>query len=180
MIAERQSDVVGLGFIGRTRIWRGKLIPSNALFLHETGESIYDSLTIEHNGFLVERGLEESVLRAIISFLCEECPDWDELYLPGIDAESALSMVIEEERLDVQFRLEKRRPCYVVDLVELHRTGKDFCSSLGSSTRASVRKSVRLYEERGPLTIIAARGVDEPGANPVHSQTPGSTVFIVA
>lgn len=94
LIAESQSDVVGLGFVGRKRIRRGKLIPSKALFLHETGEAVYDSLTIEHNGFLVERGLEEPVLRAIIDWLCKTCPEWDELYLPGIEVDSPLARVI--------------------------------------------------------------------------------------
>ena len=161
LVAESQSEVVGLGFVGRQRIRRGKIISSNALFLHETGELVYDSLTIEHNGFLVERGLEEPVHRAIINFLCDECPAWDELFLPGIDVESPLAQVIQEQRPDARFRIVKQRPCYMIDLVKLESSGKDFCSSLGSSTRASVRKSMRLYEERGPLTMITARDVDE-------------------
>jgi CelD/BcsL family acetyltransferase involved in cellulose biosynthesis len=161
LIAERQSDVVGLGFIARKRIRRGKLIPSKALFLHETGEPLYDSLTIEHNGFLAERGLEEPVHRAILNFLCDECPAWDELFLPCVGVESPLAKVAQKQRPFVRFRVARQRPCYMVDLVKINGSGKDYCSSLGSRTRANVRKSFRLYEERGPLTTIAPGNVDE-------------------
>ena len=161
LIAESQCDVVGLAFVGRKWIRRGKIISSAALFLHETGESLYDSLTIEHNGLLAERGLEEQVHRAIINYLCDECPDWDELFLPGIDVDSPLANVIQRDRRWVRFRAAKQSPCYMVDLVKLNESGKDFCSSLGSKTRANLRRSFRMYEERGPLTTIAPRDVGE-------------------
>ena len=156
LIAESPSDVVGLGLVCGKRIWRGKVIPSNALFLHETGEALYDSLTIEQNGFLVDRGLEEPVHRAVINFLCDECPDWDELFFPGLEVQSFLARVIEDDRPGVRFRRLKHRPVFMVDLVKLNESGMDYCSSLGSRSCArTCAKSMRHYAERGPLTTIA-------------------------
>jgi len=161
LIAQNRSGIVGLGFVNRKRVWRGKITSLRALFLHETGDCVRDSLTIEHNGFLVERGLEEAVQRAMIDFLCSECPDWDELYLSGVDAGSPLARVMQEERPGCRFLVDKQRPCYMVDLAALRKSGQDFLSTLGSSTRANVRKAIRLYEERGPLTTVAPRDVGE-------------------
>lgn len=161
LIAQNRSGIVGMGFVNRKRIWRGKVTSSRGLFLHETGDSACDSLTIEHNAFLAERGLEEAVQRGMIDFLCRECPDWDELHLSGVDADSPLARVMQEARPGCRFLVDKQRPCYMVDLAALRESGQDFLSTLGSSTRANVRKSIRLYEERGPLTTVAPRDLGE-------------------
>ncbi|MBI3861320.1 MAG: GNAT family N-acetyltransferase [Planctomycetia bacterium] len=161
LVAENASGIVGLAFVGRKRLRRGGIIRSNARFLHETGDPLYDSLTIEHNGLLADRDCEAAVHHGIVDFLNSQCRDWDELMLSGIDSNSSLARVVQNERAGGRLLLLKQSPCYVVDLDELRNSGKDFCSSLGSSTRASVRKSIRLYEERGALTLQQPRDVSE-------------------
>src|SRR5258706_2264877 len=54
--------VVGLALLGGQKIWRYGVVPSNALFVTETGSRQFDCLTVEHNGFLVESGLSQAVL----------------------------------------------------------------------------------------------------------------------
>jgi len=54
--------IVGLALLGSQKIWRYGIVPSNALFVTETGSRQFDCLTVEHNGFLVESGLSKAVL----------------------------------------------------------------------------------------------------------------------
>lgn len=161
LVARTSDRVVGLGVLNRTWIRHCTLIPSRSLFLHETGNSPCDLLTIEHNGFLVESGQEAVVNRAIVDYLCEACPDWDELFLSGLDTDAPVVSVLQEPRRGVRYRTLKQRSCLMVDLATLRDGGKDFCSTLSSSTRSQVRRSIRLYEAGGAVIVQRAASAAE-------------------
>lgn len=161
LVAQNRAGVAGLGLLISKRIFRRKLVPSRALFLHETGAAVQDSLTIEHNSFLAAQGCEEQVCRAFVDHLRNHHPEWDELFLPGIDADAPLARVLKSSRGDLQFRVTKDEPCYVVDLATLRNSGSDFCSTLGDRTRTHLRKSLRLYAARGPVVARPAGTVAE-------------------
>lgn len=161
LMARSETGVAGLGVLNRKRTYRGKVIHSQGLFLHATGEEAYDSLTIEHNAFLAETRVEDEVQRAFLTYLCETCPDWDELHLNGIDAGGNLAQLVREAGRGVQFRVTRKKPCYVVDLAALRDSGKDYVSTLGHSTRRHIRQTLRTYAASGPVTTTAARDVEE-------------------
>ena len=161
LTARCEGRVVGLGILNRTWVSRCRFIPSRGLFLHENGRPDCDLVTVEHNGFLVDGRMESAVHRALLAFVCQQCSGWDELVLSGIDADGALAAVLHEPRRGVRYRTLRQQPCLTVDLDLLRDTGKDFCSTLGSSTRSQVRRSIRLYEADGPVTLSRASTVDE-------------------
>ena len=161
LIVENADGVVGLGLIHRHRILHGQLIPSTALFLNETGDPVYDSLTIEHNGFLAIRGDEAKVVETCIDFLCESDLDWDELFLSGADAGAATDVATQNLPGRLRRCVKRQKSCFVVDVAALRDSKGDYLASLSSNTRSQVRRAMRLYEEIGPLKITCVAGREE-------------------
>lgn len=155
---QRGGVTVGLGILTRREIVRYGLLRSHALFLNDTGDPALDEITIEHNGFLAERGNDAVVTRACVEFLLREYSDWDELFLDGLRQPDLVEVLaLDRARL----RSVSRCQCYFVDLDALRRTGGDYLSLLGKNTRYSIRRSVRAYEKRGALHLEQAASVSQ-------------------
>jgi len=160
LIARRDGDVVGLGLLHPRTERRHKVFRVRTLHLNQTGAD-EDVITIEFNGFLADRGCAASVRKA-----CLECvlrhdrlggARWDELALRGIVGE----LQPELEATGFRCRLTAYAPSAYVDLDAVRASGKPFLQHVSSNTRRQIRKSVSLYEVRGPLRAEAARDVAE-------------------
>src|SRR5262249_38060427 len=57
--------------------------------------------------------------------------------------------------------VENRQPSAAVDLEALRLSGRPYGESLSANTRYQIRRAIKLYAERGPLTIAPAAGVEE-------------------
>jgi CelD/BcsL family acetyltransferase involved in cellulose biosynthesis len=150
--ARLDGRTVGLGLLAPCRERRHGLIVSRTLRLHATGRPEFDTLTIECNGFLVERGLYEPVVARMLDHLVDADRTWDELVLDGLwqlppwplaGAHSLRRRV----RVDVN---------HYVDLAEVRARNGDYVGLLGSKTRSRIRRSGKEFERFGAFGVRPA------------------------
>jgi len=150
---DRGGMVVGLAVLVPRTVYRHGCVRSKGLFLNRTGDPRLDSLTIEYNGFLAERGAEHEVAQAGMEVLLAGRKDWDELFLDGIHEPEVFGGFSTEK---TQLHTSKLDACRYVDLAALRGNGQEYVAALGQSTRYNIRRSLREYEKRGPLAIDEA------------------------
>ena len=157
-----RGQIAGLGILVQRRVWRRGMIPSNGLYLNVTGDPVLDCLTVEFNGFLADRCVQDNVWYACVEFLVEEVPGWDALYMNGIEIGALRQVSASEHGLVAHF--ERRAPSPYADLRLVRKTGGKFLSSLSRNTRQQVRRAMRGYEKQGALQLRAAETAHEAQA----------------
>lgn len=157
MRAVRGKEVVGLGLLVFHHFRRHRFLPINGLFLHATGDPLYDVITIEHNGFLVDQALQSVTIPLLYQHLAAMSDNWDELHLDGVTGVTG-SQIPALTGLRVKRRL---RNSYYVNLEEVRAAGGDYLSLLGQNTRYNIRRSIKEYEKQGALKLTVAENLDE-------------------
>ena len=159
LTARHDGAIVGLGLLGERRERRFGVIVSNAARLTQVGVWPYDSVTIEHNGVLVDRRFASSVHLDCVKWLAGAVRDcrWDELYLAGVAPDYADGARIP----GVAVRTRRLAPSYYVDLAHLRERGIEYVDTLRRNSRKELRRSLRRYEKHGPLTVTVASSVAE-------------------
>jgi CelD/BcsL family acetyltransferase involved in cellulose biosynthesis len=145
----RAGAVVGLALLGRRdgKPWDWLRTPS--LHLNETGDAARDAVMIEYNGVLARRGDEAAVTAALLHSLAGT-PGWRELHLSAVAPETAEMC----ERQGLRVRLLRRHGAPFATL----GAGEPL-ERLSRNARQQIRRSLRLYEERGPLALERAETV---------------------
>ena len=161
LMAKSGDDIVGLSLLCRRLHCRHKVFVADGLFLNETGNEELDELTIEHNGLLVDSANAIDVSRACLTFLLEQHSDWDELHFSGIDEHDSLTELINEPPLGIECQLFKETTFETINLATLRESGAEYLSKLSSNTRQQVRRSMRLFEQAGPLEIDEPKSLAE-------------------
>lgn len=157
------SQIVGLGLLHSARCWRHGWLPVNSLLLHESGDPVIDGIFIENNGFLVDRRWERAITEQFLKFLIAQSNEigilheWDELRFGGVPA--SYSDIARATGLAV--RIVDQQPSSAINLQKVCDSGQDYLSFLSANTRQQIRRSMRLYSERGELVVEAARDVPE-------------------
>ncbi|MBI5164916.1 MAG: GNAT family N-acetyltransferase [Magnetospirillum sp.] len=149
--AERRGVVVGLGLLGRRRGRNPLRTPS--LHLNQTGNPVEDGVMIEYNGLLARRGDEAAVATAVLRTLAAR-GDWRELHLGGVGPDVAETCT----GLGLGIRVMARSAAPFATLAA------DPLEALSRNSRQQIRRSLRLYEERGALTVSRASGIAEAWA----------------
>ena len=155
--AESAGRVVGLGVICSNTVRRHGVFVSRGLYLHCTGRSELDELTVEYNGFLAEDGWEREVTQRCIEFLRDE-QGWDELYFDGWHRPDLLGSMQANRLWQVKI---VRRPCPYVDLEALRCSERPYVELLSRKTRYHLRHSIREYSRLGDLKFDVATTADE-------------------
>lgn len=149
----------------------GALIPSarrdilpvtiNGLQLQTTGDEQRDIITIEYNGFLIDREWQGRVEQAALAFLLDgvavDGVRRDELHLRNVPAALEAVVAASGFRYDVL----NRKPSWRIDLDAIRAQGKQYLETLSANTRQQIRRAMRLYEQRGPLKAEWAASVEE-------------------
>ncbi|WP_114861481.1 GNAT family N-acetyltransferase [Azospirillum brasilense] len=161
LVARRGGRVVGLALLCPRTQWRFGLLRTRCWLLHETGERTFDRIFVEYNGILADRRCADAVLAACFDWLGRRLTNWDELVLGGLEpaAEAAVRLAAARQGHTLQVRVADS--CQWVDLEGVRRQGAGYLANLGKNTRAAVRRAMRLYTERGPLTYRVAATADE-------------------
>jgi CelD/BcsL family acetyltransferase involved in cellulose biosynthesis len=160
VLVGRQGDtVVALGALQSSRQHRHLVVRADALLLHHVGEKEKDVVTIEYNGFLLDRTVSWDALESCIAFLfrAEATPCIDELHLKGVPQHyehRARTRGIRQVVLS-------RHLSWNVDLDRIRGSGRSYLDNLAGNTRYQVRRSIRLYGARGQLCATRARDVKE-------------------
>ncbi|MGI9305294.1 MAG: GNAT family N-acetyltransferase [Gammaproteobacteria bacterium] len=152
---------VGAALLGYRTARRHKLIVSRMLMLSQTGIAQQDALTVEHNGMLLERGMENEILRCCLPWLAGHVMPWDELAVAGLEQDDGQRYLNAAAQADVRASVTLRKPYYLVDLAALRESGREFLATLSRNTRHQIRRSIRSYEEAGELALRAATSIEE-------------------
>jgi protein-tyrosine-phosphatase/predicted ATP-grasp superfamily ATP-dependent carboligase/CelD/BcsL family acetyltransferase involved in cellulose biosynthesis len=155
--------VILLGIISPALYRRHGFISSEALLLNQLGRPELDCITIEYNGFLIDKDAGSSTVLACLEFLKK--PEvativgrpWDEIHLDGVP--DNFETQVKGSGLIVWQK--SRKPSWRVDLDSIRSSGGSCLDHLSANTRYQIRRSMRLYEKHGALTAKRARNLDE-------------------
>ena len=128
------------------------LVRSRGLYLNETGNPRFDSLTIEHNGILAANGRETEAVDKLVAWFADLGGEADELHLNG-----ALQR-LPDEALEGRGlgRIETVVPSYSVELRLLAESGGELYPVLSANARQQLRRAMRYFERFGPLQLCEA------------------------
>lgn len=147
--SDGKDRALGL-FIQTTERRRGLRV--RQIRLHDTGITARDAITVEYNTLLCDPGIEAACWHAALRSL-RAWRGWDELIVSGATETSA--RILEGLGLSLHRRAETTSA--YVDLDALHAQGigdaEGYIATLGKNTRQQIRRSMRLYAERGPLVL---------------------------
>jgi hypothetical protein len=86
---------------------------------------------------------------------------WDEVFVSGVDRDHVCDYLDSAPAAQLCAVIKEEKPCYVVDCESLRAAGKDYLETLGRNTRYQVRRTLRLYEERGPVYLEVAPTLEQ-------------------
>ena len=152
------GELVCLGLLNRSVQRRHGFVRSRTLSLHETGDEKKDVIFIEYNAFLTDRNFDPIEAEAIAWLRAHagEVGGFDEIQFGGF-TEERYAAVAAANRTHVH----ALKSTAFVDLEAVRESGGDYLATLSANTRQQIRRAIRLYEARGPLSIEAARTVEE-------------------
>jgi CelD/BcsL family acetyltransferase involved in cellulose biosynthesis len=151
LTASCRGQLAGLAVLVEQR--RANPLSQRALLLHETGDSVLDSLFIEHNGLLCDPATGGDALRRAVPWLLDGPAS--ELRLSGVDA--GLMPPASMDGVTIQVTAE--RPVFAVALAAV--AGATAGAALSANGRQHLGKSLRRFGELGDLSLARAGGVDE-------------------
>jgi len=123
------------------------------VYLNAGGEDLADRCAMEFNGVLCRAGCEQGIAEALGAHL--RALEWDEFVVEGICPGPVLSWLQTKAfpELPASSRV---RPSYYVGLDRLRRLNISHESSLSPNTRQQLRRSLRLYRNRGAIRTEVA------------------------
>jgi hypothetical protein len=164
------EKLVSLALLTRSNFYQWKRFASRRLHIHQTGVPAQDQIWTEYNGILSLSEHEEAVYSRLLPYLVKHYPDWDELLIGAITRNVAaqLEKSTNLTRLDLW-----HSPSYGVDLKRLQLSYPDYLSSLSRNTRYQIRRSFKIYDASGGLSLHFATDVHEAilffrEAGPLH------------
>jgi len=161
--ATDNGKTIALGLLFANRETRHRWLGLNKLYLNETGTFDIDILFIEHNQFLCDQSYGADLPARCIDHVLNSkearriLGRWDEWRFGGI-GEDYLKL-LEATGLPIRFHSAKHSG--IVDLNKLRASNTDYLSTLSSNTRYQIRRALKLYGERGPITVTPAKTRDD-------------------
>jgi CelD/BcsL family acetyltransferase involved in cellulose biosynthesis len=152
------GETVALALLGANQSRRRYgLVGSRGLYLNETGDARFDSLTIEHNGVLAAAGWENAVLDELVVWFANIRDEADELHISG----SLLRLPGKAlERCGLASSA-TALPSYSLDLWRLAESGGELYPLLSANARQQLRRAFRHFEQYGPLHLSEAANTAE-------------------
>jgi len=161
--ARHDNAVVALAILVPARVRRHGWLNVRSLFLNQCGDPDLDVITIEFNGILVDRDFGVPLISRCLEFISRSdrrtgfTSDWDELVLGGVPEEyQAIA-----GNCGLQADITDIKPSAGVRLDDIRASGRDYLEHLSSNTRYQIRRAIKSYASRGPLSVTVARDVPE-------------------
>lgn len=165
VVLEGRSEgrIVALALLCPVRHVRFGCFGQNAVYLNQTGDLAADRIAIEYNGVLFDRTVPTDAAQQALQALIEEDEfPWEQLFLRGLSSDFASAVSAGGARASV--RLQSQSPTAGVDLAALRQAGESYLNQRSANTRAQIRRSIRCYEERGPLRLEVAEDIGQAHA----------------
>jgi CelD/BcsL family acetyltransferase involved in cellulose biosynthesis len=138
--------LVGIAPLLGRRKWHFPAIPFERLELLGSGEPEADEVCSDHLGLVAERDHEAPVAEALVrELLGGALGPWDELLLPGLDADDPTLPALERAFAQAGIAVE-RTITGACPYVALPRSFDDYLALLRSEQRYLVRRSLRDFE----------------------------------
>ena len=152
--------LVGLGLFVSADIKRHIIIHSKAMFLNEypfEGKN----MVIEYNGLLAEIGHECNVYAETVKHLFELSNPYDEFHFGAIEEGPVVDLLRNPDEQYSNTIINEESTSWQVDLARFE-TGLDgYLASLSKNRHAQIRRSLRLYEEQGSLSLCQAENIQQ-------------------
>jgi CelD/BcsL family acetyltransferase involved in cellulose biosynthesis len=162
LVGRAGGEVVCLGLLNKAVERRHGFVRSRTLCLHETGDEKKDVIFIEYNTFLTDRRFDPVDAEAIAFLRANAAAlgGYDEIQLGGFAEPRYAAIAAAGYKTHVQ----SLKTTAQVDLDAVRAAGGDYLATLSANTRQQIRRAMRFYEERGPLSLRAAGSVGEAKA----------------
>jgi CelD/BcsL family acetyltransferase involved in cellulose biosynthesis len=149
------EQLVGLGVFLPRQIRRRALFHASAMFLNEYP---FDgkNMVIEYNGLLAARGHEQAVYAETVSFLLEQHPGVDEFHFGAMADQPDLVNLQQAIAPSCRLLVEDMSTAWQVNLGTLNPGLQAFIDTLSKKRRNQLRRSLRHYEESGPVSLVEA------------------------
>ncbi|MGB5718275.1 MAG: GNAT family N-acetyltransferase [Gammaproteobacteria bacterium] len=153
------EELVGLAVFVPRNIKRRIAFRASALFLHEYPFD-RNNMVIEYNGLLAARGHESAVYAEIVGHLLRDFKQYDEFHFGAI-TETAARTLEKVVAGKLKFRINEESVTWQADLRGLEAVSDSYLMTLSSNARGQIRRALRLYEQREPLQVFEAVGVNQ-------------------
>lgn len=127
------------------------------VFLNTAGEDPEDEACIEYNTFLCLEGWETEAAAALQQFLTGF--EWHELRFDGCAQDAAMG-ALKKAFAPLLAKSDVKLSRYV-DLAELRSAGEEYTAALSANTRQQIRRSVKLYQQGGPIHASIMTTLDD-------------------
>jgi CelD/BcsL family acetyltransferase involved in cellulose biosynthesis len=154
------EQLVGLAVFVPKAIKRRIVFRASALFLNEYPFDI-NNMVIEYNGLLAARGHESAVYTETVRHLIRKYKHYDEFHFGAIAEGADLDNLVKAGVNHAVFIINEDSTAWQVDLDVLDPGIDAFVATLSKNRRTQLRRSLRLYEEQGPLSLIEAQDTDQ-------------------
>jgi CelD/BcsL family acetyltransferase involved in cellulose biosynthesis len=114
----------------------------------ETGRAGFDRLYVEYQDFLIAPGAGAAAREAALERLFAGAPEISEFVFRNARPALADAAMRVAARAGLEARVLRTQPTFAIDLAAE--------PEISSSLRAKIRRSIRRYEERGPVTLAPA------------------------
>jgi len=151
---------VGTGLFVSRDIKRRIFVQSTAMFLNEYPFN-GNNMVIEYNGLLAAKGHEASVYAHTANYLLKTYRKYDEFNFGAIKCSGTADVLLNHPGRDIKTIVNKRATTWGVDLDGIPPGTDGFMSVLSKNRRAQIRRSIRIFEEQGPIQIVEAADTDE-------------------
>ena len=144
--------LIGLALLGQGRTKIPGFAPTH--HLNETGDPATDAIMMEYNAVLAERGQETAATEALIEYFA--AGQIGPLVLSGVTG--TWWEACEAHGLRCRL-LRKVQPAPFADLQNLEQG--DLIDALSRNSRQQIRRSMRHFEDIGPLSLVRAATPDQ-------------------
>jgi len=153
----RAGQVVGLALFGYRRGRRvADWLRRPSLYLNETGDPRLDSVMTEYNGVMALGDCGQATSALLKALVSPESPSWRELHLSGVP--DYWVDRCREHGLEVRL-LRSPQPAPFADFGDWEPG--DPLRMLSRNRRQQIRRSLRWFERRGPVTLSRATDTNE-------------------
>jgi len=153
-------ETVGLGIFVSKKVKRHYLINSRSMFLNE---ALFNgkNMVIEYNGLLAARGCETEVYARALPFLLQSFPAVDEFFFGAMSSVSELEAAIKNHQPAVKYICRQTSVARSINLKIVGDNLDGYLASISKNRRLQIKRSLRLYDEAGPVKITEAETAEQ-------------------
>lgn len=161
----QDGRLIALGALAHSSASRPLGLSMPVVGLHEAPEMPLSKIATEYNGLLCEDGYEATVHRRLAHWLSDETmsfdaasswagPNWRECRLPGLDEDQASAV----RKGAAMHRVYRKSDAPHMAITSSFSDMDNYLGTLNKNARHQIRRSLRLYESRGPISLLRPPG----------------------